>query len=902
MLSASVVPVLEWLLTYAVHSTLLLGGAALVALRFSEEHWWLARLWKTAMLGAIVTTSVQMGIEREPLGGRWRLIVSEELSTSGLTQSSVPDRGVASPQPASAFSASPSSGEPAAGEPVRAAARPARATPLARSSILDTRGPSQWLRSRWPNLVVALWLSVAGVGLARFVIAYRRVRRVLFAGAREGSEATDGRAIELGDRSFRLAVSSTCDVPVALPGRAIVLPERFATELQPDEQRVALAHEIAHLVRRDPEWLSLSVILERLFFFQPLNRLARRELSASAEFLCDEWAVRQTGTPLALARCLASVATWGSSNAEAAVGAVAIARRDSPLVRRVQRILAEPRLAPRHPSSMWLVAAVIVVAAVAPMFSAQVPSFVEYAAKADAMERSSNTQTDKRPVQQPPTADEIAKAREQLRVMRPENPAAPLEERWGWALAEANRRGLRDFWLVYSFSTPTHAEHMMMSDSLEGSFVIHEGKVFSKGPALADVLDGVSPGGAAGPVVVTLKYSSGRGDDAISRGAYRSASLGFDFGRRPVFWLGPATEADSFRRLEQLTSRVRDEKLRILFIEAASVHPTTDLVLPFLVRLLDPSNPVAIRREAAEGFDHHHDPRSVEILLRTARQDPAEEVRAEAAETIGEVQTPESIPALKELVLNSPDGNVRREAAEAFSDQPADRALPALGSVIASSTDDGTLGEAVEALGDIGGQRASEMLVDVAWKHANEQARREAVETLASIEGDVSLAALVRIAWEHPDTAMQTEAVESIGDKAGSSAEKELERIIRDHPRDEVQAEAVETIADVSEGLNETVVQTARSGKNARVRREAIDALSHAAGQISDIASLDRIEQVLEAAIFEDPDHSVRVEAMDALDELPAARARRVRRTVIERHPDSQIREEATDHDRERNR
>jgi HEAT repeat protein len=131
---------------------------------------------------------------------------------------------------------------------------------------------------------------------------------------------------------------------------------------------------------------------------------------------------------------------------------------------------------------------------------------------------------------------------------------------------------------------------------------------------------------------------------------------------------------------------------------------------------------------------------------------------------------------------------------------------------------------------------------------------------------------------------------------------KELERIIRDHPREEVQAEAVETIADVSEGLNETVVQTARSGKNARVRREAIDVLSHAAGQISDIASLDRIEQVLEAAIFEDPDHSVRVEAMDALGELPGGRGRRVLRKVIERHPDSQIREEATDLDREPNR
>ena len=40
----------------------------------------------------------------------------------------------------------------------------------------------------------------------------------------------------------------------------------------------------------------------------------------------------------------------------------------------------------------------------------------------------------------------------------------------------------------------------------------------------------------------------------------------------------------------------------------------------------------------------------------------------------------------------------------------------------------------------------------------------------------------------------------------------------------------------------------------------------------------------------------------DALDELPEARARRVPRKVIDRHPDAQMLEEVTDHARERNR
>ena len=42
-----------------------------------------------------------------------------------------------------------------------------------------------------------------------------------------------------------------------------------------------LAHEIAHLVRRDPQWLVLARAIEMVFFFQPLNRLARRRHAGS---------------------------------------------------------------------------------------------------------------------------------------------------------------------------------------------------------------------------------------------------------------------------------------------------------------------------------------------------------------------------------------------------------------------------------------------------------------------------------------------------------------------------------------------------------------------------------------------------------------------------------------------
>ena len=218
-----------------------------------------------------------------------------------------------------------------------------------------------------------------------------------------------------------------------------------------------------------------------------------------------------------------------------------------------------------------------------------------------------------------------------------------------------------------------------------------------------------------GNLAVLLHYRGARAD-AIDRAGYRSVQLGFDFGRTPVFWLGDAPESQSFERVQSLFGQARTEKIQVLLIELASLHSNTDVVAPFLARLVDPSWPPAIRREAAEGFDHHHDPRSVEILLRVARTDPDSSVRAEAAETIGEVQTPQSIPALTDLVSQSTDPEVRREAAEAFADQPAERALPAIERVIATSEHDDVLSEAVEALGELGDPAALALLLQTATR------------------------------------------------------------------------------------------------------------------------------------------------------------------------------------------
>jgi beta-lactamase regulating signal transducer with metallopeptidase domain/HEAT repeat protein len=788
-LDAASAVILSWLLTYAIHSTILLGVALIIALWFADEHAWLDLVWKAALLGPFVTASVQVGSGVIPLGGRWPIGITAPMPAPVEEARAVPTpplMAAAPPEPASIRSPTPA---------IRRGGRveqPA-APPVISTGVLGKVAPT------WPFVAVLSWLTIGALMLIRFGARVLRLHRALASGPAVSSDDLRQMLVELvdaGDRApIRLTTSETCAIPLALPGRRIVLPGRFEHQLDAEHQRAALAHEIAHVIRRDPAWRILIGTFERAFFFQPLNRIARAKLCDSAEFLCDQWAVQQTRSPLALARCLSIVASWASPASDRmSAGASTMARGDSPIVRRVTRILNEPARPRWRPSVVWLAPPLAVVAMTAPLVtaaqlshhSADAPRLSVTLERANTSTTGEQKQKDEPPSPRVWSASELAQARARLRVHRAPRPSDPLAERWRWALDDARRQRIGDFWVVYRFDTPTHAQDLMMSDTREGTLVSASGRLITQGPPLADLLDDA---GGSGNVTVLIHYGGARAD-AIDRGGYRSTRLGFDFGRTPVFWLGGAPEAQSFERVQELFEQARNEKIQELLIELASLHPTTDLVLPFLTRLVDPANPVAIRREAAEGFNHHHDPRSVEILVRVAGTDTVSEVRAEAAETIGEVQTPQSIPALTDLATNAPDRAVRREAAEAFADQPPALALPAIEALIATSDDDDVLAEAVEALGEIEDPQVLPLLVRIATGHPNQKVQQEAVETLGDVESADAVAALVRIVWEHKDVKVQREAVETLVDRHEGDAMTELARIARDHPDADVREEA----------------------------------------------------------------------------------------------------------------
>jgi beta-lactamase regulating signal transducer with metallopeptidase domain/peroxiredoxin len=87
-------------------------------------------------------------------------------------------------------------------------------------------------------------------------------------------------------------VSSPSVIGVFKP--AIVLPSTLLREFSTQQLKLMLAHELAHLVRKDLLWNWLFVIGRTLFFFHPLIWLAQKEWQLAHEMACDELVILKT--------------------------------------------------------------------------------------------------------------------------------------------------------------------------------------------------------------------------------------------------------------------------------------------------------------------------------------------------------------------------------------------------------------------------------------------------------------------------------------------------------------------------------------------------------------------------------------------------------------------------------
>lgn len=108
---------LAWLLTYLVHSTLVLGGTwAVTEFLQVNSLRWRDRLWKLALVGGLVTASLQVGMGLEPFGGSWALREDPPPALEAPAESPEEPTEEATDAPADAPSGPESQARPARGD------------------------------------------------------------------------------------------------------------------------------------------------------------------------------------------------------------------------------------------------------------------------------------------------------------------------------------------------------------------------------------------------------------------------------------------------------------------------------------------------------------------------------------------------------------------------------------------------------------------------------------------------------------------------------------------------------------------------------------------------------------------------------------------------------------------
>ncbi|MCB9824680.1 MAG: hypothetical protein H6826_01040 [Planctomycetes bacterium] len=201
----------------------------------------------------------------------------------------------------------------------------------------------------WIRLLLHAAFAVAG-GIALFgIVRDRRAARALGSLDRQPldaplAEAARTLVARVGGAAQRARWVQTPDLTTPLTHGVrrplVLLPERVV-DLPQDERDALLAHELAHVVRRDALRAHVVRALGRLATLVPFASAVARRWSPAVERAADDLAAAWTGDRRALASCLVRVSAWHDTR-RMPLAATAMADRPPHLQVRVERLLASP--------------------------------------------------------------------------------------------------------------------------------------------------------------------------------------------------------------------------------------------------------------------------------------------------------------------------------------------------------------------------------------------------------------------------------------------------------------------------------------------------------------------------------------------------------------------------------
>ncbi|WP_299817945.1 M56 family metallopeptidase [uncultured Pontibacter sp.] len=200
-------------------------------------------------------------------------------------------------------------------------------------------------------LIVTFWLMGLVLMALRFIGGLAYTQRLRHYKTTPLSEKWQQRLValrqELGmSKVVRLVESGLVKVPVAIgyTKPVILLPIGAVTGLSQAQVEAILAHELAHILRRDYLFNILQSIVDIIFFYHPamwwISGLVRDE----RENCCDDIAVAVCGSNLTYARALAELEAMRLPAGPAL--ALAFAGKRGTLISRIKRLVGKQSMRP----------------------------------------------------------------------------------------------------------------------------------------------------------------------------------------------------------------------------------------------------------------------------------------------------------------------------------------------------------------------------------------------------------------------------------------------------------------------------------------------------------------------------------------------------------------------------